>query len=77
MFATVLGSFLVRDRRLEGGLVLAASAANAASTARRALMTLECSSTGTGGAPIGFFPAARIAARCSSLACCRVTSRSK
>ena len=77
MFATVLGSFLARDRRLEAGLVLASSAAKAASTARRALITLECSSTGTGGAPIGFFPAAMIAARCSSLACCRATSRSR
>lgn len=65
MFATVLGSFLARDRRLEAGLGLASSAAHAASTARRALMTLECSSTGTGGAPIGFFPAAIFAARCS------------
>lgn len=39
------------------------SAASAASTTRRARMIPQCCSHGTGGAPIGFFPAAISAAR--------------
>jgi uncharacterized OsmC-like protein len=76
MFATVFGSFLPSSRVAATlSALVAASAASAASTARRDRITLECWSTGTGGEPIGFRPAAMIAARRSSLACCRVISR--